>query len=334
MGLESFLINDLSATLLSEIEEFLDSQTMGHVFQFPQWADPGSKIFILREEGKIRWASIFDFHLPFGSRVPWIRAATAVRGPVCDNRSLSAAVLEELIRPMADERLAYLEISPECVEEKREDSAQIAGESGWTCVGQGRASLRLGLVPSEEKIFADFRKTSRYDVRHAERAGVTVSAESQEAYIDEFLRLYQDLGARKGFAAEGPGRMRRQIRWLVNGHSRGALLVAQKDATICGGAVIGRSGKRCFYIWGATDRAQKVNVGQILQWRAIQWAKSHGCLEYDFGGYTPDATSGPAWFKAGFGGTAVHFPPMRRRIFATAKYRVYRMLNGLRSMAG
>jgi lipid II:glycine glycyltransferase (peptidoglycan interpeptide bridge formation enzyme) len=73
-----------------------------------------------------------------------------------------------------------------------------------------------------------------------------------------------------------------------------------------------------------------VNVGHILQWHALQWAKSNGCSEYDFGGYTPGATSGPAWFKAGFGGTVVHFVAPHRRVIRTGAYRVFSLLSRIR----
>ncbi len=75
----------------------------------------------------------------------------------------------------------------------------------------------------------------------------------------------------------------------------------QRKNQVYGGAVIGRAGKRCWYVWGAADKHEQFNVGHILQWKALLWAKSHGCREYDFGGYTPGAKSGPAWFKAASG---------------------------------
>jgi len=67
-----------------------------------------------------------------------------------------------------------------------------------------------------------------------------------------------------------------------------------------------------------------MTVGHILQWRAILWAKAHGCTEYDFGGYTPGATSGPAWFKEGFGGAVVHLAGAHRRVIEPNRYNIVR----------
>jgi len=70
-----------------------------------------------------------------------------------------------------------------------------------------------------------------------------------------------------------------------------------------------------------------MTIGHILQWHALLWAKSHGCTEYDFGGYTPGATSGPAWFKEGFGGTVVHLVTPYRRVIDSKRYNIIRVLS-------
>src|SRR5262249_26225526 len=108
--------------------------------------------------------------------------------------------------------------------------------------------------------------------------------------------------------------------------ARGALLLARKQSEAIGGAVIVRSGKRCWYVWGANERSDRFSAGHLLQWRALLWAKAHGCIEYDFGGYTPRANSGPAWFKEGFGGKAVHFVPTCRTVFRGANYRLVQII--------
>ena len=91
--------------------------------------------------------------------------------------------------------------------------------------------------------------------------------------------------------------------------------------------MIARSGHRCWYVWGATDREKQLAVGHLLQWNALLWAKSHGCTEYDFGGYTPGATSGPAWFKEGFGGTVVHLVSAHRRVIEPKRYHFFRAIS-------
>jgi hypothetical protein len=327
MALESFLTDALSPTLAREVEDFLDSQDTAHPFEFPQWADPGARVVLHREDGKIRWAATFGVHSPFGRKLPWIRAAVANRGPVCDDHEIWAKAAEQLPNSFAAERISFIDVSPDWIQPPEGKSPKLLNDAQWERLKTQRSSLRLDLTANEDEIFGNFRKNSRYEVRRAERLGVTVSAASTETEIDQFWRLYHALAARKNFPADARERMQRQIRWLTNSESRGALLLARTGNVIRGGAVIGRAGRRCWYVWGATDAHHEAKVGHILQWNALQWARNHGCTEYDFGGYTPGATSGPAWFKAGFGGRVVHFVAPMRRVLRPRQYWIFSSLS-------
>jgi peptidoglycan pentaglycine glycine transferase (the first glycine) len=334
MALESFLTNELTPALAQEVDAFLDSQDTSHPFQFPQWADPGSRLTLLREGGRIRWMGTFDLLAPLGWKVPWIRAAVANRGPVCDDLKLWEAAANELAGMMQQQRLAYFEVSPDWIQPE-DQRADFLNRPGWKSFDTQRASLRLHLTSSADEIFANFSKNTRYEIRRAERLGATVGAASTDSEIDGFLLLYEHTAARKGFLPESIEILRRAVRWLVDARfgstqPRGVLLLARTGNIVRGGAVLGRAGRRCWYIWGASEKAPHVNVGHLLQWHALRWAKSQGCSEYDFGGYTPGATSGPAWFKAGFGGHEVRFVAARRRVLRPRMVRVLGLLSRLR----
>ena len=331
MTLESVLTDDLSPVLLKEVEGFLDSQDTGHPFQFPQWAGSGSRVIVVRQDGTIRWLGTFGVQMPLSRRFPWIRALNANRGPVCDDHQFWEAAVDELAENLREESFAYLDVLPEWIWQPDGDPPSLANHSKWQPIGKQRASLRLDLKADEDEIFKNFRKVSRYEVRRAERLGTTVSAASTDAEIDEFLSLYKRMAIWKGFTPDSIDDTRRIIQWLVGSESRGALLIGRVKGIAHGGIVIARSGRRCWYIWGANERDEQMPVGHILQWRALQWAKSHGCTEYDFGGYTPGATSGPAWFKEGFGGTVVHLVPQHRRVIEPKRYNIVRVLSKIGS---
>lgn len=327
MILESVPTDELSPVLLSEVEDFLDSQDTGHPFQFPQWAGSGSRFMLSRKNGRISWLGAFGLQTPLGRTFPWIRALTANRGPVCDDHQLWEAAAEELAENLREEGFAYLDVLPECIQQTDGDDPKFTNHFKWHCIGKPRASLRLDLKAAEDEIFANFRKTARYEVRRAERFGVTVTTASSDAEIDEFLCVYQRMATQKGFIPNPVDNMRRVIHWLIASESRGALLIGSAGGIVHGGAIIARSGRRCWYILGANDREEHVSVGHILQWKALLWAKSHGCTEYDFGGYTPGATSGPAWFKEGFGGEVVHLVTSHRRVIEPKRYSIFRAIS-------
>ena len=326
MPLEFYTASALSQTQICEITDFLDSQETSHLFQFPQWNGSTARMALHRESGKICWFSTFGTHRPLGSSLPWMRAVVANRGPVCDDPAVWQATAEGFIEQMRREGVTYFDAAPDWLQAPDRSLENSLRCSGWQEIGTERTSLRLDLTKSEDEISANFRKNSRYEVRRAERLGVSVALSSSDAEIEEFLILHARLAARKGFPAESPEDLRNAIRWLTTAHSRGALLLARAENQVYGGAVIGRAGRRCWYVWGAADKHEQFNVGHILQWRALLWAKAHGCSEYDFGGYTPGATSGPAWFKAGFGGTVVHFVRPHRRVMRRGYYRTFNLI--------
>ncbi|HXJ89012.1 MAG TPA: GNAT family N-acetyltransferase [Candidatus Binatia bacterium] len=331
MTLESIPTDELSPDLSREVHDFLDSQDTGHPFQFPQWAGSRSKVVLLRKDGKIHWLGTFGVQTPLGRRFPWIRALIANRGPVCDDHQLWEAVVEQLAEDMRQERFAYLDVMPEWIWQTDGDHPSLSNQSKWNRIGNQRASLRVDLKADEDEIFANFRKISRYEVRRAERFGTTVSTASTDAEIDEFLRVYERMAIWKGFTPDAIEEVRRIIHWLMASESRGALLIGRVRDAVHGGAVIARCGRRCWFVWGANVREEHVTIGHILQWHALLWAKSHGCTEYDFGGYTPGATSGPAWFKEGFGGTVVHLITPYRRVIDPKRYNVVRVLSRISS---
>lgn len=314
MGLEFLTLKDLSPAHTQEIVTFLDSQTTSHPFQFPQWAEPATRFALLRQADQICWFANCGTHFPFGRRLPKFRALTINRGPVCDDRELWQAVLGEFAQQLPQKGFLYLDAAPDWLQSSPSALALEFGP-GWNPIGETRASLRLDLTKTEDELLAGLRKNTRYDVRKAERADVAVEASRDPSDIQEFLRLYRSVAARKGFLSDPEEHVRRILLWLMAEPSRGALLLARHQATVVGGAVIIRLGKRCWYVWGANDKNDLFSSGQLLQWKAILWAKAHECTEYDFGGYTPGATSGPAWFKEGFGGEIVRFVAPHRNVF-------------------
>ena len=329
MILESVASDGMSPILLQEIQDFLDSQDTGHPFQFPQWAGSGARIILVRENGRICWLGTFEVQTPLGRRFPWIRALHANRGPVCDDHGLWRAAADELAKSMRRESFAYLDVLPEWVRLPDDEHPNFANNSQWHSLAMPRFSLRLDLTSTEEEIFANFRKTTRYEVRRAERSGATISMASSDVAIDEFLRVYQRMADLKTFVPNSIDNLRRVIHWLIGSESRGTLLIGCAEGIIRGGAIIARCGRRCWYILGANDREGGIAAGHILQWNAILWAKSHGCTEYDFGGYTPGSTSGPAWFKEGFGGTVVNLVAPHRRIIERKRYNIFRVISAI-----
>jgi lipid II:glycine glycyltransferase (peptidoglycan interpeptide bridge formation enzyme) len=328
MNLEIISGHALTTAAQQEICAFLDSQDTSHPFQYPQWAGtegdsyPSERWFGLGREGSTLAAfASCAVQRPAGSRIP-VTALIINRGPVCDDGARWQEALQALVRGSEDRKLIYIDAAPERIVADEGSSGERAlFPASWSAIGGERLSLRLDVTRSEEEIFQSFRKVARYEVRRAERAGVTVgkavSAEESEGFIELYLRLAK----RKGFMPDGPQFMHGILGWLQGEPKRGGLWLAKLQDAAVAGAVIVRAGRRCWYVWGASEEQRNFSAGHLLQWHAIRWAKSQGCTQYDFGGYTPGATSGPAWFKEGFGGKVVRLLPPHRIVLRPQQYR-------------
>jgi hypothetical protein len=312
------------AHMVQEIAGFLDTQNTSHPFQFPQWAGTGTYLAFVRRQAELRWFAQCGVFYPAGRILRPIRALTLNRGPVCDDLDLAEIGLRRLVEAGSRKGFAFIDIAPEWTGDFAESAGGILVRNGWQPLSARRSSLRMDLSPDLDRLLGNFRKVTRYEIRRAERQEVEVIMARDENDCDHWLGLYLDMAKEKQFAAEDCGHIRHVLRWLWAEARRGGLLLAHKDGRLLGGIVIVRSGVRCWYVLGATSKDDKFSVGHLLQWRAIQWAKKQGCLEYDFSGgeYREGADPGTAFFKRGFCDDVVHFLPPHRQVISGTRVRV------------
>jgi hypothetical protein len=321
------------AHLVQEIVGFLDTQNTSHPFQFPQWAGKGTYLAMFRRQAELRWFAQCGVFYPAGRILRPIRALTLNRGPVCDDLDLMETGLRRLVEAGSREGFAFIDIAPEWTGDFAESAGGMLARNGWQPLSARRSSLRLDLSPDLDQLLGNFRKVTRYEIRRSERQEVEVSMARDESDCDHWLRLYLEMAKEKQFAAEDCGHIRHVLRWLGAQASRGGLLLAHKDRRLLGGIVIVRTGARCWYLLGATSKDDKFSAGHLLQWRAIQWAKKQGCLEYDFSGgeYREGVDGGTAFFKRGFCDDVVHFLPSHRHVISGTRVRVSDLVSKFRA---
>jgi lipid II:glycine glycyltransferase (peptidoglycan interpeptide bridge formation enzyme) len=306
MQLEFIPASAITADTSKEIEAFLDSRSNSDmdIFQYPQWS-PEGLCAIYRSGGKICWFTLISTVYPLGLG-RWIPVALLGRGPSCDELAMWEEGCMQLADKLRREGYAYLHIYPAWPEEPPFSAGH---DSTWVKSDSGRYSMRLKLDRSDEELSEGFRPLTRRAIRRALREGVEVDIAKCSDDFEEYLRIYEKLQEERHFGLKATNVIQR-IQWLMDS-GRGTLLLARHQGRVMGGVVLARTGRLCTYVWGATTKAEKFSAGYILQWQAFQWAKSAGCTEYDFGNYWPGATTGPYWFKAGFGGSPNYYVATR-----------------------
>ncbi len=200
---------------------------------------------------------------------------------------------------------------------------------------QPRRTILVDLARSEQEMLAAMHPKTRYNIRLAERKGVTVR-EAARSDLPVFDALMQATGARDGFASHAPAYYQAAFELFVPARAR--LFVAEVDAQIVAGLFAFAHGERAWYFYGASSDAHRDKMpNHALQWHAIRWARSIGCRVYDLWGIPDedeatleaqylsrgDGLWGVYRFKRGFGGRVARFAGALDRVYNPLLYRVY-----------
>lgn len=187
----------------------------------------------------------------------------------------------------------------------------------------------------EEEILAAMKPKWRYNIRLAEKRGVTVHRRD-EAGLDSFYRLYRETAVRDKIAIHG-------LDYYAGLFSHGKeyrdgdqdlrLYVAEHDGEAVAAVIVLFRGEEATYLYGASaNHKRNLMAPYALQWRAMADAKAAGCRRYDLFGIPPreDPThpmAGLYRFKTGFGGRVVHrcgswdfyYKPLAGKLFRAAE---------------
>lgn len=159
----------------------------------------------------------------------------------------------------------------------------------------------LDLDKSEEELLAGMRKTTRYEIRRAQKMGITI-----DTGLKDFFVLYTQTSQRHGFVPHSG--IREELEVFGN---NAIVLNAVFERVPIASAIILFWGEQAIYHHGASIQS-KVPASYFLQWEAIREAKKRGEKLYNFWGIAPEDKPNHPWrgitlFKKGFGGREVEF---------------------------
>ncbi|HET9909401.1 MAG TPA: peptidoglycan bridge formation glycyltransferase FemA/FemB family protein [Anaerolineales bacterium] len=195
-------------------------------------------------------------------------------------------------------------------------------------------TIVVDIKSSEEEILARMKQKTRYNIRLAEKKGVTVRAWDD---LKAFHKMMLVTGGRDGFGVHSFEYYKHAYE-LLQPKQMGELLVAEYEGKPLAALFVARHGNRAYYLYGAsTDEERNRMPTYLLQWDAMKWAKARGCEEYDLWG-VPDDDEGTLeanfetrhdglWgvyrFKRGFGGELKRAVQAMDRVYNPLMYWAY-----------
>jgi lipid II:glycine glycyltransferase (peptidoglycan interpeptide bridge formation enzyme) len=201
---------------------------------------------------------------------------------------------------------------------------------------QPRTSILVDLSGAETEILAAMKQKTRYNIRLAEKKGVTVR-QGNITDVPTFYHLAQLTAARDGFGIHSLSYY--QLAYQLFAPAQCTLLLAEFEGQLLAALMAFKQGQQAYYFYGASSNEQRhLMATYLLQWEAMRWAKSQGCTRYDLWGI-PNADLaaleaefeqrheglwGVYRFKRGFGGQWVQSLGAFDYVYNSLFYTIYR----------
>jgi lipid II:glycine glycyltransferase (peptidoglycan interpeptide bridge formation enzyme) len=200
---------------------------------------------------------------------------------------------------------------------------------------QRKSNWVLDLNHSKEEILAGMKQKTRYNIRLAQKKGVTVSVSDDLDHLDQFFVLAQETAERNEIKTHPKEYYKKMIDVLAKSEMV-KFYVAEYKKKVLAINLILTFGKTITYLHGgSTSEHRNVMAPYLLHWQAIQDAKENGIKHYDFGGVSPQNEPNHKWagisrFKIGFGGYQIETPGTFDREFNSKWYRLYQLARKIR----
>lgn len=179
---------------------------------------------------------------------------------------------------------------------------------------------------------------TRYNVRLAEKHGVTVRFSRSKEDIERFIELIYATTNRKAIAPHPKDYYRNFFATFPDAMC--TLALAEYDGAPIAAALLVFFGETAYYLHGGSaDTKRELMAPFLLQFRSMEEAKRRGCMRYDFGGVRVSSKRGADdtdWdgitrFKQGFAPKqeTLLFPGTYDIVLSPTRYALYRQLHHL-----
>jgi lipid II:glycine glycyltransferase (peptidoglycan interpeptide bridge formation enzyme) len=331
-------------------DAFVSAHPAAHILQASAWGAlkaqfgwEDERVALIAGERITAGAQMLYRRLPAGLG----RLAYVPKGPLVDWTDIEQAhaLLAALDQAARARGVIALTIEPDLPDEPshREWLTALGFRPAPFSGVQPRRTIVVDISGDEDTILAAMKQKTRYNVRLAARKGVIVRAAS-EADLPAFHALNASTAARDRFGVHVPAYYEAAYRLFVpRGSAR--LLLAEVEGEPVAALMVFALASRAWYFYGASGEAHREKMApHLLQWEAMRWAKSLGCIKYDLWGVPDedeatleagferrcDGLWGVYRFKRGFGGRLVRSVGAWDRVYASPRYRLYRWALTLR----
>ena len=171
----------------------------------------------------------------------------------------------------------------------------------------------LNLTPTEEELLKNMHSKTRYNIRLAQKRGVTVKEYTNEKGFKEFLKLHFETTERQNFHSHNDSYHKKAWETLQKAGIARVLIAYYKKKPLSAWMLYAFKDKLYYPYGGSSVEYKEVMANNLIAWEAIKIGKKLGLKEFDmWGALGPNADPKDPWqgfhrFKQGYGGKLVEY---------------------------
>lgn len=203
-------------------------------------------------------------------------------------------------------------------------------------------SFQLDITKSEDELLKSMSQKTRYNIRVAQKHGVTVSEETSQKAFDAYLALTEETTKRQGFYAHT--KKYHQLMWetLKNKSANLEKLTAHLFIAYLGQQplttwIVFTFHDMLYYPYGASSSLHRETMSSnLMMWEVIKFGKKLKLKTFDmWGALGPNPDTKDPWygfhrFKMGYGPTLVEFAGSYDLVINPLLYQGYKIADKLR----
>jgi lipid II:glycine glycyltransferase (peptidoglycan interpeptide bridge formation enzyme) len=279
---------------------------------------------------------ILERNLGMGQKLHYIP-----RGPWTDWQSAEAVHgTLSFIKDFARERKAmFVRIEPDAyVEEFNEQFVTSEGFHRTPDYIQAKDTVKIKIDGNDEELLASFHKKHRYNIKLAEKRGLTVRSSTDLKDVTAFYSLLRKTETRHSGALHiHPCSYYEKVLATLAADRMARLYLVEKDDKTVSASLVFTFGEEAIYMFGASDYEYRRDMpNHLREWTSMRDARAEGRKYFDMWGITMrnDPDEGIKRYKLGYCETARNMAGTFDWSGRPISYGLFKLFNTLRRGTG
>jgi lipid II:glycine glycyltransferase (peptidoglycan interpeptide bridge formation enzyme) len=237
-------------------------------------------------------------------------------------------ILSELKKIGSEKNIVFIKLEPNVEKSENlvklmESFSAVPGKTLFT-----PTTFWIDLTPSEEALMKNFSSKTRYNIRLAQKKGVTIKEDGSDKAFDKYLELTRETVSRQGFYAHTEKYHR--LMWnILKKVGIAHLLVASYRDEIITTWILFAWKNFLYYPYGAsTEKHKEVMANNLMMWEAIKFGKKLGLTTFDLWGR--EEGKGFTKFKEGYNPKVIEFLETWDLVINKPLYAIYKIAEWIR----